>query len=292
MKPTRLLTISLSAAVVLLIFVFFAVSNSNSMQSIVKTSSISSNTNSSQSSSSEMVINLGEPLINKTKLIYANAYVQFVSSEKFPLTIYSPKVTDMELTMLNVPKGVWIKFVPEHIQVGPNGSSVIMLMSGAVKPFVSTNRNTTLTIIDKTSDYMTSTTLPIVQTENMTILNSIGAINFPNAIMANQNGSFATHFGVVYDPNTNDSRNQLLFVNLSIAGLLKDGKISPLPPWFKFDIPENPILLTPDRPSYFVIGVQDSSAPVGTYTILIDENVNGHHFTNNLQVNIMPQVRI
>lgn len=302
MKSNRLLTISLSITAVFLISVviIFNTNNTTSIphsnvvypneQTMLKTPNISYNPNSSQQSSPGLVLDLGGPLINKSKLIYDNAYVEFVSSEKFFLTIHSPKITSMELSATNVPKGVWIKFVPESLQVGSNGTSAIMLISGAVKPFVSTNKNTTLTIVGKTSDNTTPVYLPIVQTENMTILNDIKPINFANPIKFNQNGTASSFFGVVYDPSEIDSQ-QSLSVNFSVVGMLQDGKILPLPYWLKMDIPVNQFLLNPFQPYYFLIGGTVSSAPLGTYIVVVDETINGQHFMRDLQIDILPQIR-
>lgn len=40
------------------------------------------------------------------------------------------------------------------------------------------------------------------------------------------------------------------------------------------------------------LGGTVSSAPLGTYIVVVDETINGQHFMRDLQIDILPQIRI
>ncbi len=243
--------------------------------------------------SDQIRIDVGSPEVHKANfcipLPSSGDFCEgFVAYEEFPIAVYSNEIMNITLKALNVPDGVFVKFVPEHLlNVGPDGASATMILAGAVKPFTEPIPDTKTMIIQAESSNGNSAGAPllIIQTHNLTILHTAGPIWFPKSIEININGNIFGVFGVVYDPEGVSDRS--LSVNLSILGLLKDGKILPLPSWLQMDIPTHSFSLNATEPFYFIIKANTSSAAVGTHTIAIDEIINGEHFTQNLQVTVI-----
>mgnify|MGYP001551463268 CR=1 FL=1 len=281
MNRIHLFTI-ISCVIVSIVIIFYA--ENSSLDDKIRSS------NRLQSSQT-ILVDVGSPRVNKMTFSEGNSSLEFVATEEFPITIFSSKKTHVELKILNLPKGVWTKFIPQEFDLQPGNNSAKLLLVGAVEPFTPTSDNTTLTIFAKSSNDNITKRLPVIQTENITILNTSGPIEFSNGIIFNQNGSSFQTYGVVYDP-TQNFVNTTLSVNLSVIGSLQDGKITTLPPWLKINIPEKTFSLVAEQPHYFVIAGTTSSAPVGNQIIMIKEIINGQQFTRDLQVTVPKPIRL
>jgi hypothetical protein len=259
---------------------------------VANTRSVLSLSNTTESFVKTFAMNIEQPIVNKTIFSYSNKYLEFVATEEFPITIFSSEKTHVEFQVINVPKGVWTEFKPTNSEIGPgiNGSTTLIIV-GAVKPFVPTPDNKTLTIIATSSNGKTvKSFLAITQTENFTILNDPGPIEFPNRLLFDQTGTSFMTYGVVYDPIKNFSNP--LSVDLSVIGLQQNGQITNLPPWLKINIPEKVFLLNASQPYYFAITEATSHAPISNQTIVIKEIVDGQQFTRNLEITILKPIRI
>ena len=242
-------------------------------------------------SNQSLIMKVGVPRVNITTFTYGSITERFPESEEFPVTIYSTSKTNYTFSLLNLPKGVWAEFLPEQFEVGPGNWSTNLLLVGAVKPFVPTPGNITLIILaESPNGIKMEGLLPILQTENLTILKNPGPINFPKKMIFNQDGPSLQTFGVVYAPT--DPANAPLTVGLSVIGFIEDGKISQMPSWLRIQFPEESILLRPNHPQFFAVTGDTSSAPIGTQTVVIRETIGNQQFTTDLHISVFKPTRI
>ncbi|MGI0026143.1 MAG: hypothetical protein ACREA4_13490, partial [Nitrososphaera sp.] len=217
----------------------------------------------------------------------------FTGYKEYSLTLFSEKSRDIKLNVENVPKGMWVKLVPQQLNVGTSGSSVRMIVAGGGLPFASPTPDIQSLIIQAESgDERTTIGDLSVRTDipTLTILNSPEPIEFPEKIDVSGGSSFRV-FGAVYDP---DEPSNSMSVNLSVLGLLHDGKIVPLPSWLEVDILDSSFSLNDSQPYYFVIRAirTSESAPLGMHTVVIEEIIDGQRFTQNLQIRVMEPTRL
>ncbi|GEM_PF-4824044 len=219
----------------------------------------------------------------------------FIGYKEYSLTLFSEERRDIKLNVPNVPKGMWIKLVPQQLNVGPEGTSARMIVAGGGGlPFTGPETDIQSLIIQAESneekarigDLRVRTNIP-----TLTVLNSAGPIEFPEKIYVWAESSFRI-FGGVYD--TDEPQNNSLSVNLSVLGLLQEGKIIPMPSWLEVDIPNSSFSLNASEPHYFVTrAVRTSeSALLGDHTIVIEEIIDGQRFTQNLQIRLMEPARL
>lgn len=237
-----------------------------------------------------MTIQSGKPVFSNGTLSYGNEVLQFVQYEKIPITIFSPTSTKIQLSLQNVPDGVWVYVLPNATeQIGPGDSEFTMIMAGGVSLNHPAANNDTFTLKAVSNESVAEANFVISRADNLTILASSGAIHFTNPIPGNINGSSFQEYGVVYASSGSLPEN--ISATLSVAGLMDNGQIVPIPSWLHIDIP-NTIELNKDIPYYFVIGIMTSSAVPGTYEISISETVGGHAFNEQVTLQISGSITL
>lgn len=214
--------------------------------------------------------------------------------KEYPITVFSPERTKVKLNVLNVPKGVWVKLVPQELDVGPNGTSAKMMVAGGVYPYTIPTGEIVPLIIQaeyKHGNAAIGDLLARTSIFGLTVLHSIGPIEFPEeAMWFGPMDAPHTVFGALYDPR--ESSNDSLSVHLSVLGVLKEGKILPLPSGLKVDIPNPSFILNASQPHYFLIKTYTASAPLGTHTIAIEEIIDGQRFIEKLQIRVVEPIRL
>lgn len=204
--------------------------------------------------------------------------------QKVPITVTSNTSEEVSLGALNIGQGGWVKFLPQTLVAGPNGSSSTMMIAGyeigalrnpyADKPLViqASSKNDAVTAI-----------IP-VREGKISVLHAPSPIGL-GAITTNSNGANFGLSGVVYDPT--DSRNSQLQVSLSVLGLFEGNGTSPLPSWLSVNILSPSFILNATKPYYFMTEVATSGAPLsGTYYIAIGEKINGQDFVQPEEIKI------
>ncbi len=216
----------------------------------------------------------------------------FTASSQFQVTLSSHKHLNVKLKAMDILDGVWLQVVPKELSIGPNNASAKIIISGAVKPFGMPTPDTRAITIQAISDngYIATSFLPVIRTGYITVLHSPGPIEFKSAafegkILVNVNGTNFQTYGVVYDPDNN--RAASLPVDLSVIGLVDGSKIIPIPQWLKIRTPNLPFELNPGEPHHFMIQATTSSAPVGTYSVAINETVGVQYFVSDLQIEVV-----
>ncbi|WP_157927275.1 hypothetical protein [Candidatus Nitrosotalea okcheonensis] len=212
-----------------------------------------------------------------------------VTYEEFSLTVYSKNTVDMKLNASIVPTGSWLRIIPQQIVANSNGSSAKIIMSGIEKPPLVNPLVTNVMTIQaaSTNGDMVTSFLPIVKTQNLTILNFPAPIELAGEIGPNINSTNYGVFGVVYDPHYNSTS---LPVNLSVLGLIKKDNIIPLPSWLDVNISKPSFDLNATQPYYFMITVNTPSAPAGNYTVAIKENIGEKQFIKNMRITLASPV--
>ena len=252
-------------------------------------------------SSSEINFDVGEPEYQMGGLCIddgsgGQTCSGFVSEEEFPITISSSDGTNgnrIGLTTPDIPEGVWAKFVPTDATESSDVLSGRLKLAGAVRPFTSFPPDTFVLLVEASDGTNSPVTnyLPIIRTNNMTVLHSPEKIGFPFPIAQNVNGTNFTYAGLVYDPYENSSsQSNSLPVSLSIKGIAQQagGTISPLPDWIKVELPASSFVLNATQPYYFLVKATTHMAPVGSFYLAIDESVGKKdHFTGYLRVDVL-----
>ncbi|MBI2938388.1 MAG: hypothetical protein HYY22_09290 [Thaumarchaeota archaeon] len=218
--------------------------------------------------------------------------------EKWMIKLYSDSATDVNMSALSVQPGIWAKFTPSYIRnVGPKGASTTLLIAGAttLPPFVPNSYNISLFIDARgANDLSGETFLPVVQTVPVQVLHAPGPIH--SLIEANhvltvlttgQTGSGSAVYGVVYDP-VSASANKSLSVNMTVSGILENGKmIQPVPSWLKIYLPQQTFQLVPEEPYYFGFSATFApDAPSGRYTLVLKETINGQDFNGYFEIEL------
>jgi len=218
----------------------------------------------------------------------------FSGYEEYAITVYSDERRNIELETLNVPEGVYARFVPDRLSnVGPEGTSTTLIVAGASGPRAPypVIGAEVITIEAVSSDSIVARNfLPVAQGKKLTILDSPRPIEFFDEIWIDTSGTNYQSFGVVYDPY--ESLNGSLSVNLSVLGLLKGGEIFPIPSWLQLEIPKDSFALNATKPYYFIIKANTDSAPVGTHTIVIEEIIAGQHFVEKLKIRVLEPIQL
>jgi hypothetical protein len=69
-----------------------------------------------------------------------------------------------------------------------------------------------------------------------------------------------------------------------------NGSVQALPPWLQVITPEASFNLTGGVPHYFELGVNLVSAPLGNFTIAVNETIGGMNFTAYVDYTVFPQL--
>jgi hypothetical protein len=241
----------------------------------------------SPDSNSPPQFQLGIPRINNQTFLFNGQQLKIVSYEEFPITVRSQDVTNISLTALDIPNGVWVKFMPSILpNVDSKGTGAEMILAGAVKPLTPGTRNTSIIIQTTNSKNVSSLVdFPIIQTQNLTIMDSPSIINLVAGLNPTTNSSAFTAYGVVYD-SLKPALNESLNVKLSVIGLNSDSGVVPLPNWLKVSLPMSDFTLQINQPYYFSIGVTTQSAPAGSVEVVIRENIAWNTYYEYLNVTI------
>ena len=197
--------------------------------------------------------------------------------ERVPITVHSNSVQTITLSTSELDEGKWVKFVPDKLVAGPNGSTSTMIISGYEIPFAPNPLNDKSLVIQAASENDTqSVIVPVYLLNFISVLHSPSPIYLSN-ITTNSNGVNYGESGVVYDPL--DNSNGTLPVKLTVRDLLDGNLPISLPLWLSIDIPNPEFTLNATEPHYFIITAKTHDGPYsGTYTVEIDENIGGQHF--------------
>lgn len=202
-----------------------------------------------------------------------------------PVTVFSDNLQTVHLEPMITQKGGWIKFIPEMLEAGPDGTRSDMVMAGYLIPFKSNPLAEQPLIIQATSQNGEKTTkvIPVRFGEISVIDNEDSAIAL-NQIRANSNGTSYAISGVVYDPfddGNSYNADESLEVSLSVLGMWNTnddgsdiGKITDLPTWLSVDISESSFVLDANVPHHFIVIANTANAPEsGTYHVAIKQNI-------------------
>jgi hypothetical protein len=222
--------------------------------------------------------------------------------EEFPVTVTSNTTGNVTLTSPNVPYGVWVQFVPSQLEnVGPQGANATMLLAGDSNPNGGNSLNYSLFIDAYSSGGFTGeAALPLdAAFGRMQVLHSAGSFGeLPTAnpgVMFFQGappgaGGNQTNYAVigdVYDPLPGTSEGSSLGVTMTGVGLIQNGTEIPLPGWLQVTPVNSSFVMLADQPYYLQICVNISaSAPNGSFTVVLNERVNGQPFSGEFVVQV------
>lgn len=233
----------------------------------------------------------GTPVIRSLYLNESSQKTIQDGFEEWPVTVYSNTTTNVVLNATSINSEVWIAFDPASLSdVGPSGVNTTMFMAGAVS--VSSNLSAGLFVNGFGSNGMRGETyLPIVLGFPVSVLSGPGKFdNLQFAVYQNQTGEDTV--GVVYSPPVGQSRLPL-HVSVNVTGMLENGTVTKLPSWLQVSSQASSFYLDPNQPFYFFIGVNATAqAPLGTYTIVLNETVNGHVFSSYLFVTVQKPIHL
>ncbi len=198
--------------------------------------------------------------------------------QETPITVYSKSTQTIKLDVSSaLEKGEWVKFLPDQLVAGPNGTTSKMIIAGYEIPALPNSLADQPLIIQADSPNETQTVvISVIPSYLISILHLPSPINL-NSITTNSNVMEFVTSGAVYDPL--DGSNGTLPVKLSVRGLLDGNNTTFLPLWLSVNIPDSSFTLNATQPYYFMITVKTNNAPLsGTYYIAIDEDIGGQHF--------------
>jgi hypothetical protein len=233
-----------------------------------------------------VTVTIGKPTTFNMTLGSQSAYTTFAAKQVFPLLITSPQTVPVSLAAESVPSGVWIHFVPAHLDAGPTGSQSQMIIAGAVKPLIPGSPNIqNISIRASYGNSSTDVPLTVIRWLQLSIIHSPGPIEFANALVVGTDSPSSETYGAVYEP-VSGSPNSTLVVNFSALGIMQDGKMIPLPTWLTVLYSNQSLILVPDKPTYFSMGARPFNGLPGDYVLVIQESIGGKQFTANLELAI------
>jgi hypothetical protein len=227
----------------------------------------------------------------------------FVGEEEFPVTVTVNTTTDVDLTSPNVPSGVWVQFVPSQLEdVGPQGANATLLLAGDVDPFGGNVWNSSLFIdaSGSTAGLTGETVLPLDSAYgDMDVLQSVGPVGQvptpnPGALFSQgttpsteQNQTNYALLRAVYDPSSGTPGSSSLSVTITGVGLMQNGTEVPFPDWLKVTTADSSFAMSADQPYYLQVCVRIStSTPQGSFTIVLNEKVDGQPFSGEFVLEI------
>jgi hypothetical protein len=208
--------------------------------------------------------------------------------ETWPLTLSSPAmIKGVNLTASSVISGNWVRFLPSYLpEVGPNGTSVEMLLNGAVRPFVNNDISNATMIIQAIGGGGATgeVGIPIEGSGGSVVIHSLASgqqFETPTWSVTQGQENFVS-LSLIYDPPSAVT-GQSLPVSASIAGLYEaGGAVAPLPSWLQFSITAGStnLAIAPYSPLQIQISTSSAtSAPTGGYTVVINLQVGGASLT-------------
>jgi len=249
-------------------------------------------------------VSLGSPTVNQVAFgpsaCGGGPGESFVGEEEFPVTVTANATTNVNLASPNVPYGVWVKFVPSQLEnVGPQGAGATMPLAGDVSPFGGNVYNSSLFIdASGSSGGLTGeTVLPLDSAYGgMNVLQSagpVGEIKTPNPEVmfggqgTAQNQTNYAVLGDVYDPSAGTAGGSSLAVTITGVGLMQNSTEIPPPNWLNVTPASSSFVMSADQPYYLQVCVTISSAaPLGGFTVILDEKVNGQQFSAEFLLDI------
>ncbi len=156
--------------------------------------------------------------------------------EEIPITVYAPATTAVNLTSLTLFQGGWLKIVPSYLpDVGPDGANATVFMVGVSQ--TTNHYNNTLFIGGSGADGLTGdAALPVEQSPDATIVTGMTPISLASAEFGGSPGIVS----LLYDPPTGSPSS--LAVSVTVAGVLENGSVSPLPSWLNVSYPYQKIV--------------------------------------------------
>jgi hypothetical protein len=223
--------------------------------------------------------------------------------EEFPVTVTSDTTSDVTLTSPNVPYGVWVQFVPSQLEdVGPQGANATMLLAGDSNPNGGDSLNYSLFIDASSSSggFTGETALPLdAAYGQMQVLQSAGpfgelptanprVVFFQSAPLdEGQNQTNYAVIGDVYDPLPGTTQGSSLAVTITGVGLMQNATETPLPGWLQVTPVNSSFVMLTDQPYYLQVCVDISAlAPQGSFTVVLNERVNGQPFSGEFVVQV------
>jgi len=197
-----------------------------------------------------------------------------VGEESFPIKVTSNTTTDVDLSPLSVPFGVWVKFVPSQLHdVGPQGAESTMIIVGDVYPEGGNPHNASL-FVDAFSPAGSLTGEAVLPLDGsfglVNVLSSVAPVgevpgDYPAILFSrtdfagNQTGyspvaaGNQTNYallGNVYDPvaRAGTTSASSLSVTITHVGLIQNGTEVALPAWLAVRPVSTQFVLTPDQP--------------------------------------------
>lgn len=209
----------------------------------------------------------------------------FGSYTEVPLVVYSTQKKVVRLGVEGYPANAYYKFVPDTLVATSKGANATLIMAGAgiPNPDYPNALHTDVAKVVATSqvgNYTATDFLPVRKGQDITILHGPGPINLTNSNFGGGGGFGFKIIGALYDPPVGSSKT--MQVHLSVLGLANGSKVLPLPPWLHVNIPNADFTLGASRPHFFMVNYTATSPPSGPYSVAIDENVGGTHFTESI----------
>jgi hypothetical protein len=155
--------------------------------------------------------------------------------EEIPITVYAPATTAVNLTSLSLFKGGWLKIVPSYLpDVGLEGTNATVYMVGVGQ--TTNHYNNTLFIGGSGADGLTGdAVLSVEQSPDATVVTGLAPISLASA----EYGSPGI-VGLLYDPPSGSPSS--LAVSVTVAGVLENGSVVPLPSWLNVSYPNQKIV--------------------------------------------------
>lgn len=209
--------------------------------------------------------------------------------EDLPVLVRSNISTSVLLTASSTPSGLWLKFIPSCLQVGPAGANATLLMGPATTDPGYAGNYTTVSIFANSSDNQSAqTTMSVHQFQRLAVLQAPGpfiqnesAPEVPSA--QTYDGYDASKLlGVVYNPQSAGA-NETLSVKITVLGLIQNGSLVPIPSWMEVYLP-GPFVLNTTVPYYFDAYVTTSPGMTGIWVIALLDVENGQTFVDDLSI--------
>jgi hypothetical protein len=227
----------------------------------------------------------GSPVANSTSISASGGNSATLPAfETVPLVVTTTSPQPVNLTVMSAPSGVWVHFASASVQAGPDGVVVQMTLAGAV--VTNYKENTTIAVRAAHGASFTDLSLNVVATVDFSALQSPSSpIEFNSAVVTNPTNSIPEYAGVVYDPaGWSAVPPATLSVGFSVAGILVNGETIATPQGLELSPPPTSLLLSPDQPAYFYIGVVTKDMAAGAYNVVINEQIGGKQFSSIMHI--------
>ncbi|HVP23606.1 MAG TPA: hypothetical protein VMS77_06815 [Conexivisphaerales archaeon] len=245
-------------------------------------------------SSTVFNLTVGQAISHRAELQDPSGMTDFVANETFPITVVSPKSTDVELDITGLPDSAWASLSTNTLRnVGPSGKAAILTIFGAIAdsggPGGAPTYNVTVTAHGADGS-LSQVGFSVIVPVPLTVLHQPGPLNITwiEPWRASQSGPSYTLCGAVYDPQTTSSGS--LPVELTPLGMVNGSQIMPLPSWIAFTWPVQVTKLEAEMPIYFETEALLNGAPVGAYTFAFGEEIGGVAFVFNVTMDIIPPI--